>query len=579
MFGFAALAAAALAAASARDARSPTISSIRVGNVTLVSAEVSWLTDVPATSQVILVSSEHEPFRRAPEPQDTNRTTTHRVVLYDLLPNTTYWFYVASVDSNEGLATSYDPSSRASFQTLPVDPKAPFDYRLDAQGALSVYVGHDLYIEMTMVGLGGALGHLHFNGADGLPPGATAGMLCDYNSKPQNDFRDSMCWVNPGNYRTTQVIRLGIPLNARVGSYYAILAFMDNGVPKRVDYPFNVLPMPQPVVKARIVSVPRIPGLEKWKQTMTDLGRKWCQPSAAMNFGWEPQIWYYDGGRTYLQIADYTRDYDTWYPCAFNIINQYRDRVIARNGYYEGWRVFPHGLAMSYWRTGDVQARQAAILLSQASAYARAGGRVNTAAMRETAYIIDAYVKAEQLGEPHSPYLARAADFALGMFDQLFVSDQPIYQQTFYDGLMAEALIQYYELTQDTRVPPAIKAMLDWLWDNAYSARVHALAYNPLEVPPHYELVMSNLVIPAFAWYWQLTGDPLYQQRGDDLFAHALDSDISYSGKIFNQNYRWSFDYVRWRSNDPTSTTEPSANTPDSTPRRSRPENKRKTAN
>ena len=32
------------------------------------------------------------------------------------------------------------------------------------------------------------------------------------------------------------------------------------------------------------------------------------------------------------------------------------------------------------------------------------------------------------------------------------------------------------------------------------------------------------------------------------MFAHALDTPIDYDAKIFNQNYRWSFDYVRWRS-------------------------------
>jgi hypothetical protein len=59
---------------------------------------------------------------------------------------------------------------------------------------------------------------------------------------------------------------------------------------------------------------------------------------------------------------------------------------------------------------------------------------------------------------------------------------------------------------------------------------------------------MTALVVPAFAWYWRQSGDSVYQQRGDELFAHALDADISYSGKIFAQNYRWTFDYVRWRS-------------------------------
>jgi hypothetical protein len=38
-----------------------------------------------------------------------------------------------------------------------------------------------------------------------------------------------------------------------------------------------------------------------------------------------------------------------------------------------------------------------------------------------------------------------------------------------------------------------------------------------------------------------------YQERGDALFSHALDIPITWNGKIFSQNYRWSFDYVNWR--------------------------------
>src|SRR5947209_11364292 len=295
---------------------------------------------------------------------------------------------------------------------------------------------------------------------------------------------------------------------------------------------------------------------------MTYLGKKWCNPTEIMKWGYEPQIWYYDGGRTYLQLADYTKDPKTWNPCAANIISQYRDRVNQRGGYYEGWRVFPHGLAMNYWRTGDEQSRQAAVALSRSSAFATSGGRFAVDYIRDTAYIIEAYVTAEELGQPRSPYLARAVDFGLGHFEQMFVSNPASFDQIGFDGLMAEALIQYYTLTKDPRVPPAIKTMLDWIWNNAYDPHTHSFAYNSLLVPQAYTTVQTNLIIPAYAWYWNVSGDPVYLQRGDDLFAHALDIDIGYSGKIFNQNYRWSFDYVRWRSNEPLSTTQPESNTP-----------------
>jgi hypothetical protein len=57
-------------------------------------------------------------------------------------------------------------------------------------------------------------------------------------------------------------------------------------------------------------------------------------------------------------------------------------------------------------------------------------------------------------------------------------------------------------------------------------------------------------VAPAYAWYWNPTGDDTYRQRGDLLFEHAIDdsADGFWSGKEFSQNYKASFDYVHHRS-------------------------------
>ena len=59
----------------------------------------------------------------------------------------------------------------------------------------------------------------------------------------------------------------------------------------------------------------------------------------------------------------------------------------------------------------------------------------------------------------------------LGHFDRLFTSavNQDV-NQTFYNGLMAEALINYYQLTQDPRIPPTIKKLLDWEWANGWNS-------------------------------------------------------------------------------------------------------------
>jgi hypothetical protein len=223
---------------------------------------------------------------------------------------------------------------------------------------------------------------------------------------------------------------------------------------------------------------------------------------------------------------------------------------------------------MDYWRTGNLDSKQAVIDMSNAGSGYAVDWDSSPSSIRELAYQIDCMVAAEQLGEPRNPWLPRAVDLALGTYDQLFVSNPKQFDQPFFDGIMAEALINYYTLTKDPRIPPVIKNMLDWIWDNAWDQQTHRLSYNPLCVPSYTSDEEINLLVPAYAWFWQLTGGDSgpygskYRTEGDDIFAHCLDDDITYMGKEFNQCYKWSFDYIRYRSGVPASTTEPAENDP-----------------
>lgn len=291
--------------------------------------------------------------------------------------------------------------------------------------------------------------------------------------------------------------------------------------------------------------------LSKWESEMLTLGRKWCD-GRTFGFGTESEVWYYDGARVYFQIADYTGD-SSWEKCAYHVADQYRDNLLSRNGGIQGWRVFPHGLEMAYRRTGDERYKQAVLLMAKNSTFAHRGGDANDLYIRETAYIVECWIAAERLGEPRHPMLARAVDYLLGHFDSLFVSGNFRLHQTFFDGLAAEALIEWYNHTGDPRIAPAIKTMLDWIWAHGWRADGRMI-YNP--EPPgdrcdnscqSYGRLWINLVIPAYAWYAHVTGDQEYARRGDEMWTYSLADDISWMGKQFSQNYRWSFRYVEWR--------------------------------
>ena len=71
------------------------------------------------------------------------------------------------------------------------------------------------------------------------------------------------------------------------------------------------------------------------------------------------------------------------------------------------------------------------------------------------------------------------------------------------------------------------------------------------------------LIAPAYAWIYHLTGDPVYQVRGDKAFAGGVKGAWLDGGKMFTQSYRWSFDYVKWRTAPTAQASAPSKDAPE----------------
>ena len=304
----------------------------------------------------------------------------------------------------------------------------------------------------------------------------------------------------------------------------------------------------------------------------------------------------YDGGRVYQQIADY--DYNTpgmpgyqdpthrdhWKRCAQMVLDPFKNAWIATRGsVIIEPDIHPYGLEMYYLRTGDATALQAINFMSGQSPWGVSYALSSLPySARATGYIMDAALAAEIAGQPRvTAMLPRTADIVLGYLDQMRNLDftnpntQLFDGHPFMIGAAMEALIDYYELDQaegntpDARIPLEIKKTLDWLAANAYVPATHTLVYNFYDLPRDPSLVggadfsgteLNDLVAPAYAWYWSQTGDAASLASGDDLFNHAFDSASFYnpngylgngwtwSAKEFNQIYKWSFDFVRWRT-------------------------------
>ena len=85
------------------DVTPPEIQSVLVSDITQTSAVVTWETDEPATSQLMMC--EPDGFCTWTEPEET-LITNHSVALSDLKPDTTYHYTVISMDAEENEATS-----------------------------------------------------------------------------------------------------------------------------------------------------------------------------------------------------------------------------------------------------------------------------------------------------------------------------------------------------------------------------------------------------------------------------------------------------------------------------------------
>jgi len=306
------------------------------------------------------------------------------------------------------------------------------------------------------------------------------------------------------------------------------------------------------------------------------------------------EAWNYDGGRVYQQIADY--DYNVrsmpgygdrsrrnhWERCAELAMEPYKDMNIATQGsFVQEPNQFPYGMEMNYLRTGDSTMKAAVDLLARNPVYRNYyAGSAYACTARTTAYMMDDRLADEIAGATrNNAFLPRTVDVLLGILDQTYNWDPSNSNQQTYDihpfqvGLVMEALINYYELdlaegnTPDARIPLEIKKVLDWWEAQQYIPANHTLAYQPYDLPVDPTLLggalygatsLNDLVAPAYAWYWSKTGNSAYMLAGDDLFNHTFDDagpaggglggGWTWSVKEFNQIYKWSFDYVRWRT-------------------------------
>jgi hypothetical protein len=381
--------------------------------------------------------------------------------------------------------------------------------------------------------------------------------------------------------------------------------------------------------------------LSTWQSKMLTLGAKWAawidqqaaavgagKQSAMLAWGVESQIWYYDGGRVLLQVADYLHDSWQGLPAkqavpkhnpsyyAYLVLDQYENYVLSQPvppGFGPGYRVFPYGITMAAWRNpGNPKHKQALDFLIKNAAFIASGLRYirqhdepkgfnwSPWAIRESAYAADVLICQWMLEGTVHPLLNPAIyDCVVADLQAFMTPGSQSYLGTvsptnadksvnnFMIGLALATLIHYYDQTvlagrPDTKIPPIVKQTLDFMWANCVEPSSSAMYYNNLcqgqwcKLPDGTKQIytassLNNLSSPAWAWY-ATHFDPSYQTQFDALFSAGImgagksnkcsvnSQDYSFTGKQYSQNFKWSFDAIRYSQGNSVSTVAQAAN-------------------
>jgi len=354
-----------------------------------------------------------------------------------------------------------------------------------------------------------------------------------------------------------------------------------------------------------------LPLLDEWESNMLTEGERWGQyitnlDPAPGTYN-EQNMTYYDGQRVFYQIADYTGQQEPWSTYAQEAERVYLNYLENRTGYYgynysvPGYRRFPHGFYMDWLRTADAGAAISIVKIRDNPAYSNPerAGRANewywSNLSREVAYALNGHVIAERAGNARNNervplYLAMALnhidEWVTGVRANPNVDVHRF--APFMAGLTAEALIGYYEWeveqgnNPDNTIPEALKSLADYLWTGTvydgvnqgepmwvadiggtsyprndqggtgYGAFRYEDRQNPISAIDGTELLspgLNMLIAPLYAWLFNHYADVTYIEQGDLIWEGGVAlSDVGWNTKIFNQNYRWSFDYVKWRN-------------------------------
>jgi hypothetical protein len=578
---------------------------------------ISWTTNVAADSLVGYGAANAGTLTPV---TDAPGTTTHSVTIAGLIPGQTYGFSIRSRAIDDGKPCSdayyafYGGAGSTRFTTAP-PPSGPFDYKILPFGPHYVTQGFGVYLGIGFATLGGTYPTnsltLRLTGlpshtsirwtdtqviGDGVDtvsattiPGDTLKMhdLGGWGSSPSG-AKEAYVLTNvngitpPETYRITMTASgAGQPTH---NGTWTLVVEPSSAPFDGVAFPYGVPP-----------SFPPIPNLSTYVHSAEKYGVYQCAqdfnsprtirpnttPWTPVGPGTTYSSWFYDGVSVYNNVQLLVNDGEDWGQCRDNVAQVYRDNyVLPRNGNIQAFMMFSEGYYLDYEQTRNPADLTLVNEFDSHMYPPYHAGMVDVSYLqRETAYDLKNAIYASLLGQDnprsgnHSTIFWRSylLDHVLGQVDQICLSQNAQYFESFMTGLQAEALTQYYKLVSpDPRIPPAIKCLADYMYSKAYNSVTSdpgAFPYDKWRMLTDEGYAnggscminLNMLIAPMYAWMFQHTGLVQYQREGDEIWNHGVLFDGcgrgpaanlagNSAGKVFSQQYYWGSSYVTWRS-------------------------------
>lgn len=301
---------------------------------------------------------------------------------------------------------------------------------------------------------------------------------------------------------------------------------------------------------------------------------------------------YYDGEECAWRLRAHfgsTTNIDALRLRMWQIYDYYVNTTASPDGAVSGFRMFTWGFLQDFLQSSAQSAASVTNInnILANGAYVNSGNCQNAngevdGGSREAAYSLEVFINAVLAGAALSaPQIARRQvhfEWCLGHLDQWFTAESEKYISNFMVGITARALILYWaHVATDARILAKLLIAAEDMWNDSWRATSGAwgqggsFMYRKLYLDPlppgtasdlDYETApdLNLLISPLYAWLWLQTGEAVWRQRHDLIFAGAmpvydgqfyqsgayLGYDTNPSGKQINQQLTWGPQGIIW---------------------------------